>query len=495
MTASLKRKGKKTGRREEKKQLAASPFPRGPASDPPLPSRPCVSFAEAFRFWVKLGFISFGGPAGQIALMHRELVERRRWLSEERFLHALNYCMLLPGPEAQQLAIYIGWLMHRTWGGIVAGAFFVIPSIFILLALSYTYAAYGNVPAVAGVLSGFKPVVVAVVVEAVLKIGKRAIRRRTHLFIAAAAFVAIYFLQVPFPLIILASGLLGLVGARLRPQVDAETGRRVDAGNARPTESIAASPRPRVPASSSAVSFVIDDREAPPAHTLPSRARAARTLVIGLALWALPFASLVAWRGWSSLHAREYRFFTKAALVTFGGAYSVLAYVTQAVTGGSYNWLTRAQAVDGLALAETTPGPLIMVLQFIGFMAGWNNPQGMSQAASAVTGALVATYTTFLPCFLFIFIGAPYIEVLRGNRVLSAALAGITAAVVGVILNLALVFGATVIWPGGWAGGLDLFAAAMSLVAFIALYRVKANVLWVVIAGGAIGLVRTLLLR
>ena len=439
-----------------------------------------VPFAEAFRFWVKLGFISFGGPAGQIAIMHRELVERRRWISEERFLHALNYCMLLPGPEATQLAIYVGWLLHKTWGGIVAGAFFVIPSIFVLLGLSYVYAAYGNVPAVVGVLDGFKPVVVAIVVEAVLKIGGRALKRRAHFLIAAAAFVAIYFLRAPFPLIVLAAGLTGLLGARLWPEVFA--GARQKKALDKEADKNGTAP----------AAIVIDDHAAPPAHTLPSLARAVRTIAVGLALWALPLVALVAWRGWGSLHAQEYRFFTLSALVTFGGAYAVLAYVTQAAAG-SFGWLTHAQAVDGLALAETTPGPLIMVLQFVGFMAGWNNPQGLGQTWSAVTGAVVATYCTFLPCFIFIFLGAPYIEVLRGNKNLTGALAGVTAAVVGVILNLALVFGAAVIWPQGFAGSVNWFAAVLSALAFVALYRLKIDVLWVVLAGGAVGLCRTLL--
>ncbi|HEX8650518.1 MAG TPA: chromate efflux transporter [Pyrinomonadaceae bacterium] len=439
-----------------------------------------VSFTEAFRFWAKLGFISFGGPAGQIAIMHRELVERRRWISEERFLHALNYCMLLPGPEATQLAIYIGWLMHRTWGGIVAGAFFVIPSIFILLGLSYIYAAYGSVPLVMGVLSGFKPVVVAIVVEAVLKIGGRALKRRAHFIIAAAAFVAIYFFHIPFPLIVLAAGLIGLgIGGSPSGDVDKKPGGEEINKNLNDS---AQSPAP----------VVIADDAPLHAHTLPSRARAIRTLIMGIILWALPLAMLVAWRGRWSLHAQEYRFFTVAAFVTFGGAYSVLAYVIQAASG-VYGWLTRAQAVDGLALAETTPGPLIMVLQFIGFMAGWNHPEGMSQTASAIVGALITTYATFLPCFFFIFIGAPYIEVLRGNKSLTGALSGITAAVVGVILNLALVFGAAVIWPHGLASGTNWFAILLSLAAFIALYRFKADVLWVVIAGGLVGLVRMLL--
>src|SRR5687768_6944118 len=437
-----------------------------------------VPFMEAFRFWLKLGFISFGGPAGQIAIMHRELVERRRWISEERFLHALNYCMLLPGPEAQQLAIYIGWLLHKTWGGIIAGAFFVIPSIFILLALSYIYAAHGNVPVVLGVLSGFKPVVVAIVVEAVLKIGGRAIKRRAHLLIAAAAFIGIYFFRVPFPLIVLAAGIIGLIGAHRWPEIFAGARqKKIDNAKEKTTSS---------------VNPVIDDHAAPPPHTLPSLTRSLRILVVGVVLWTLPLIGLIAWRGWGSLHIQEYKFFSLAALVTFGGAYAVLAYVTQ-VVARSYGWITHTQAIDGLALAETTPGPLIMVLQFIGFMAGWNNPQGMDQTTSAVLGALVTTYTTFLPCFLFIFLGAPYIEVLRGNKNLTGALTGVTAAVVGVVLNLALVFGAAVIWPRGVAQGPHWFSLLMGIGSFVALYRFKADVLWVVLAGGLIGLAWTLL--
>jgi chromate transporter len=447
------------------------------------PKARVVSFPEAFRFWVKLGFISFGGPAGQIAIMHKELVERKRWISEERFLHALNYCMLLPGPEAQQLAIYIGWLMHKTIGGIVAGAFFVIPSIFILMGLAYVYAAYGNVQAVAGVLSGFKPVVVAIVVEAVLKIGGRALKRRAHFLIAAAAFVSIYFFHVPFPLIVLAAGLTGLLGARLWPGVFAA---------AKPKTKEADKKTEGEGGAAETLPLVIDDHAPPPPHTLPSHGRTLRIFALGLSLWALPLAVIVAWRGWGSLHAQEYRFFTQAALVTFGGAYAVLAYVTQAAAG-SFGWMTKVQAVDGLALAETTPGPLIMVLQFVGFMAAWNNPQGMGQTASAVTGALITTYVTFLPCFLFIFLGAPYIEKLRGNKNLTGALTGVTAAVVGVVLNLALVFGAAVIWPHGLAGGADWFAAALSAAAFVALYKFKADVLWVVLTGGLVGLVRTIL--
>ncbi len=436
-----------------------------------------VTFPEALRFWVKLGFISFGGPAGQIAIMHKELVEKRRWLGEERFLHALNYCMLLPGPEAQQLAVYIGWLMHRTLGGIVAGAFFVIPSIFILLALSYVYAAYGHIPAVNGVLDGFKPVVVAIVVEALFKIGKRALKREVHYATAALAFFAIYFLHVPFPLIVLGAAVIGLVGMRLAPGTFSP-----------PVE------KPKdEKATAAELSLVIADAAIQLEHTLPNRSRLVKTFFVGVILWLLPFAALIAWRGYSSLHVEEYKFFTVSALVTFGGAYAVLAYVTQAVTTAPYNWITPTQAVDGLALAETTPGPLIMVLQFVGFMAGWNNPvDGMSPLTSGIVGALITTYTTFLPSFLFIFLGAPYIEKLRGSASLNGALSGVTAAVVGVILNLALVFGAAVIFRNGLRSDTNWFALILSVVAFIALFKLKLDILWVVLIGGAVGLIRAL---
>ena len=442
---------------------------------PKHPERRIVPFIEAFRFWVKLGFISFGGPAGQIAIMHKELVEKRRWLSEERFLHALNYCMLLPGPEAQQLAVYIGWLMHRTLGGIVAGAFFVIPSIFILLVLSYIYAAYGHLPSVEAVMSGFKPVVVAIVVEALLKIGGRAMKGSMHFAIAGVSFAAIYFLHVPFPIIVLAAGVIGLLGMRFFPETFQASAAKVKTNGAATDKGVEGEQR-----------LAIDDDAEPDAHTLPSRTRVLKILGIGLILWVLPYAALVAWRGTGSLHAQEYTFFSQAALVTFGGAYAVLAYVSQAAP--EFGWITPIQAVDGLALAETTPGPLIMVLQFIGFMAAWNNAGEMNQTASGIIGALITTYTTFLPSFLFIFLGAPYIEALRGNKNLAGALSGITAAVVGVILNLALVFGFAVILPNG--GDINWFAIVLGAIAFIALYRFKVDVLWVVLGGGLLGLVK-----
>lgn len=417
-----------------------------------------VPFSEAFRYWLTLGFINFGGPAGQIALMHRDLVERRGWVSEERFLHALNYCMLLPGPEAKQLAIYIGWLLHGTRGGIVAGVFFVLPSIFVLLLLSYIYAAYGQLPVVAGALAGVKPVVVAVVIEAIVRIGRRALKRPEHFVITALGFILIYFLRVPFPLIVLGAGIVGLLISRTKGEESSQ--------------------------SSNTASFSV-------ATSNENRSHFALLQVLGtgLVLWLVPFVLLVATLGWSSLHVQLYRFFTLAAFVTFGGAYAVLAYVTQAAVE-SYGWLTHAQAVDGLALAETTPGPLIMVLQFVGFMAGWNHAENFAPSTSAVLAALVTTYATFLPSFVFVFAGAPYIERLRGNARLTAMLSGITAVVVGVILNLAIVFAVAVIWPQGFATGPDWFAIILSIVAAALLLFHTLEVWWVILLGGVIGLAR-----
>jgi chromate transporter len=353
-----------------------------------------VTFGEAFRFWLKLGFISFGGPAGQIAIMQRELVEQKNWIDQDDFLHALNYCMLLPGPEAQQLATYIGWRLHAIRGGIVAGAFFVIPSIFFLLILSYIYAAYGNLPQINAVLDGFKAVVVAIVVEAVFKIAKKAFKTYWHIIISILSFAAIYFFHVPFPLIILGAAVLGIL-----------------------------SPKPKVqsPKSEEITSTKNGQPKANKFYFL-------KVLSTCFALWLLPFSLLILFVGFDNLLVKTYLFFSQAAFVTFGGAYAVLAYVNQAVV--SAGWITAAQSVDGLALAETTPGPLIMVLQFVGFMTGWNNPSFVNQTFSAIISGLLATYATFLPSFFFIFAGAPYIEKLRHNTKLNAALLGVTAAVV-----------------------------------------------------------------
>ena len=413
-----------------------------------------VSFGEAFRFWLKLGFISFGGPAGQIAIMQRELVENKKWIDQDDFLHALNYCMLLPGPEAQQLATYIGWRMHGIKGGIAAGAFFVIPSIFFLLILSYIYAAYGNLPAIEAVFDGFKAVVVAIVVEAVLKIAKKAFKTYWHVVISVFAFVAIYFFQIPFPLIVLGAALVGLVSFKSRISNLASGENLTETEDRKPESNY---------------------------YTL-------KVTFVCFLLWLLPFAGLLSFLGYDNLLTKTYLFFTQAAFVTFGGAYAVLAYVNQAVV--SAGWVTSAQAVDGLALAETTPGPLIMVLQFIGFMTGWNNPVFANQTSSAVISGLLATYATFLPSFLFIFAGAPYIEKLRHNQKLNSALSGVTAAVVGVILNLALAFGAAVILPNLQ---IDAFALGLAVLSFVALYFFKIDVLLVVIGGGLCGLVKYLL--
>jgi chromate transporter len=431
-----------------------------------------VAFREAFAYWVRLGFISFGGPAGQIAIMQRDLVDRRKWISQERFLHALSYCMLLPGPEAQQLAIYIGWLLNGTRGGIAAGALFVLPSVFILWGLSTIYTAYGNLAGVAGAFAGLKPAVVALVIVALIKIAARALRPRGLVAIAAAAFVGIFLLHVPFPWIVLGAGILGFLAGRIWPRPFA--GAHKDPIGALGPDPASRQSRQRIE------------------KARGSWTRFARIAAAGLLLWAAPFVALGVWRGWSSLHILQYRFFTQAAFVTFGGAYAVLAYVMQAAVQ-SYHWITQTQAIDGLGLAETTPGPLIMVLQFVGFLSGWNHPEGMSRLGSATLGALVTTYVTFLPCFLYIFLGAPYVESLRGNRSLTAALSGITAAVVGVILNLAVVFGAAVLLPGGWEHAPDGFALALTAGAFVALFFLKLDAIWVVLAGGAVGLLRTLL--
>lgn len=427
------------------------------------------------RFWVKLGFISFGGPAGQIAIMHRELVERGRWIGEQRFLHALNFCMLLPGPEAQQLATYIGWLMHRTWGGIAAGALFVIPSVFILLGLSYVYARFGKVLWISGALYGLKAVVVAVVLEAVVKIGRRAFKSWLHVVIAAGAFAGIYVFGIPFPLIILAALALGCVGALTLPNIF----------NTKPPAKPAASADavPEVP-------FVISDDGPLPAHAQPKAKRLFWLLLLWAVLWVLPLGSVLAAYGSESLPAKIYLFFSQAAFVTFGGAYAVLAYVKQFAVDSAH-WITSEQAMAGFALAETTPGPLIMVLQFIGFMAGWNNPDGFTPTWSAVLCALLTTFATFLPCFFFILIGGPYLERIRKSRILSGALSAVTAAVVGVILNLALSFGATALFPEGHANVLGLCISAVS---FVLLVFLKLDVLWVIGGGALVGLARVLFL-
>ena len=426
---------------------------------------PHPSFAEAFRFWLRLGLISFGGPAGQISIMHQELVERKRWISNERFLNALNYCMLLPGPEAQQLAAYIGWLLHRTAGGIVAGALFVIPSMFILFALSYTYAAYGAIPWVASIFSGLKAAIMAIVVAAVIKIGKKSLKNSIMVGLAAASFIAIYVLKIPFPVIVLGAGVIGLAGSYLLPaKFDVIKGKSAsDFDNGY-------------------VQICEDDITC---HINPSSRRNVLLILVFVILWALPVAALYAMVP-NPVFYTEALFFTKAAFLTFGGAYAVLAYIAQAGVG-QYGWLTGPQMIDGLGLAETTPGPLIMVVQFVGFMAGWNHAGDFSPFMGGLIGSLVATYFTFLPCFLFIFLGGPYIEKFRGSAKLSAALSSITAAVVGVILNLAVWFGLQVLMPEG--GTISWFAAAVGVAAFVAIQWLHIGMITVIAAAGVIGLV------
>ena len=423
------------------------------------------TFREAFRFWLKLGFISFGGPAGQIAIMQTELVEKRRWISQSRFLHALNFCMLLPGPEAQQLAIYIGWLLHRTWGGIVAGGLFVLPSMFILWTLSVVYAVYGNVPWIAAFFYGLKPAVMAIVAVAVIRIGGKALKNSVMWSIAAAAFVAIYHLRVPFPFVVLGALVLGFLGGTFWTSrfaaLDSHGGEKESAS-------------------------VLDDRTSSPEHTRPSLRRALLLCTVGLTLWWLPIFLVGFWQGWNGTLFQEGLFFSKAAVVTFGGAYAVLPYVGQQALE-HYQWLQPGQMMDGLGLAETTPGPLIMVLQFVGFMGGWNQPGALSQVLSGTLGALITTWVTFVPCFLWIFLGAPYIERLRGNAKLTAALSAVTAAVVGVVLNLAVWFGLHVVFPPDRA--VDWFAVAASTVAFVGMLKWKWDVVAVILVSGMAGLV------
>ncbi|WP_448111050.1 chromate efflux transporter [Pseudomonas lini] len=428
-----------------------------------------ISLREAFLFWLKLGFISFGGPAGQISIMHQELVERRRWISERRFLHALNYCMLLPGPEAQQLATYIGWLMHRTWGGLIAGALFVLPSLFILIALSWVYIAFGEVPAVAGLFYGIKPAVTAIVVQAAHRIGSRALKNNWLWGIAAASFTAIFVFNVPFPLIVLGAAIIGYIGGRLAPE------RFRTGGHGAAKKSFG-------PA-------LIDDDTPTPEHARFSRFKLLRLLLVGAVLWVLPMGMLTALFGWDGTLTQMAWFFTKAALLTFGGAYAVLPYVYQGAVG-HYGWLTPTQMIDGLALGETTPGPLIMVVAFVGFIGAYVQ-QVFGPDHVFLAGALAATlvtWFTFLPSFLFIFAGGPLVESTHNELRLTAPLTAITAAVVGVILNLACFFGYHVLWPNGFSGQLDWPSALIAIAAAIALFRFKRGVIEVLMGCGVIGL-------
>ena len=437
-----------------------------------------ISFAEALRVWLRVALLSFGGPAGQIAVMHRILVEEKNWISESRFLHALNYCMLLPGPEAQQLAIYIGWLLHRTVGGIVAGVLFVVPGVIAIMALSYIYAAYGNVGFVEALFFGLKAAVLAIVIEAVVRIGKRALRNPIMVTLAAIAFVAIFFFGAPFPLIIVGAALVGFIGVRLgRPEFAA-----LQHGGKN--------------------SAVIDSMlgEGVPDHVRPNTARTMRVLAVWLAIWLVPVFTILIALGTNDVFSQIAIFFSKMAMVTFGGAYAVLAYVAQQAAE-YYHWVTAREMLDGLGMAETTPGPLIMVVQFVGFMAALREASGLSPMLAGTLGGLLATWVTFAPCFLWIFVGAPYIEALRGNKALGGALSAITAAVVGVILNLSIWFALHALFrqtfPVNGLGlsfdapvlaSIEVPALILSIAAAIAIFRFKIGMLVVLAASCTAGI-------
>ncbi|MHB8447289.1 MAG: chromate efflux transporter [Rudaea sp.] len=455
---------------------------------PLQPQAGAVSVRTATRVWMKIGLLSFGGPAGQIAVMHRELVEERRWISDARFLHALNYCMLLPGPEATQLAIYIGWLLHRTLGGLIAGVLFVLPGFITILALSIVYALYGQVSWVVAIFFGLKAAVLAVVIEAVLRIGHRAIRNRLMLAIAALAFVAIFFFAIPFPLIVAGAGLVGLFGRWWAPD---------------------SFPAPASAAADAGSDFLIDRLlgRGELRHTRPSMSRAVRVLLTWLAIWWVPVLAVIGAFGADSVLAREGTFFSKAAMVTFGGAYAVLAYIAQRAVVG-FHWITPGQMLDGLALAETTPGPLIMVVQFVAFLGAYFHQSGISPMSAGVIGSILTTWVTFAPCFLWIFLGAPYIEALRSNRALQAALSAVTAAVVGVVLNLSVwftlhtVFGkvsdrhyaALQLQVPQWAT-FNWLALAITVAALVAMLRFKLGMGCTLLGSAAIGALSLLLNR
>jgi chromate transporter len=435
-----------------------------------------VSFSEALVYWLKLGFISFGGPAGQISMMHQELVEKRRWISEHRFLHALNYTMVLPGPEAQQLATYIGWLMHGVWGGIAAGVLFVLPSLFILSGLTWIYLVYGDVPVVEGILYGIKPAVTAIVVFAAYRIGSRALKNNVLRALAVLAFIAIFAFDIPFPYIVLAAGIIGFAGSFIAP------GKFVAGGHHDGSDH-------------SYGPAIIDDDTPPPEHAKFKWSRIIGFATVGILIWFSVMFMLYTSYGWQGTLTQMGWFFTKAALVTFGGAYAVLPYVYQ---GGveHYAWLTGTQMIDGLALGETTPGPLIMVVAFVGFVGGWTKeifgPEMLPLAG--IAGASVATLFTFLPSFLFILLGGPAVEATRGDVKFTAPLTGITAAVVGVILNLAVFFAYHVLWPQGFDGSFEWFSAVIGAIAFVALFKYRVGIVPVIAACAGIGLGYSLLL-
>ena len=430
-----------------------------------------VPFWQAFLFWLKLGFISFGGPAGQIAVMHQELVEQKRWLSEKRFLHALNYCMLLPGPEAQQLATYIGWLMHRTVGGLVAGALFVLPSLFILIALSWIYVQFGDVPIIAGLFYGIKPAVTAIVFHATYRIGSRSLKNNFLWLIAAASFIAIFVFNIPFPLIVLSAAVLGYVVSKKQPHLFAH-----NTAHQNNQKNYGAA--------------LIDDNTPPPAHAQFRWLNLLKILLIAALLWCVPMLLLTLNLGWQHTYTQMAWFFTKAALLTFGGAYAVLPYVYQGAVD-HYAWLSPTQMIDGLALGESTPGPLIMVVAFVGFLGAFNHAVlGSDQLFLAgAIGAVIVTWFTFLFSFVFILAGAPFIESTHNELKFTAPLTAITAAVVGVILNLALFFSYHVLWPNGFEHTFNYEAALITLAAMIALFKFQLNVLYVIAASALCGLI------
>lgn len=437
---------------------------------PDLNSKNCsIGFWEAFYFWLKLGFISFGGPAGQIAIMHQELVVKRQWISEQRFLHALNYCMMLPGPEAQQLATYIGWLMHRYWGGLVAGGLFILPSLFMLIGLGWTYMAYSQLSLVSSMLYGIKPAVTAIVMLATYRLANRVLKNRFLFALALLAFLGLFLLNTPFPVIVLLAALIGVISAKLFPAYFSRT----SANNIRKQNRQAA---------------IIDDMTPTPQHALFSWEKFLKIVLFGLALWTLSIGLLVGQFGWSAPLTQMAWFFSKAALVTFGGAYAVLPYVFQGMVE-HFHWLTTQQMMDGLALGETTPGPLVMVLTFVGFVVGWSKAiLGENQLfLSGAIAALVITYFTFLPSFIFIFAGGPFIESTQGQLKFSGALTSISAAVVGVMLNLGVFFAWHVLWPQGLSEHVDVLAGLICILAFLAMLRFRMGVISVIFACAGIG--------
>ncbi len=447
-----------------------------------------VPFSEAMKVWARVAALSFGGPAGQIAVMHRIIVEEKKWIGEQRFLQALNYCTLLPGPEAQQLAIYIGWLMHKTKGGLFAGTLFVLPGLLAIMALSWIYVLLGKVTIVQGLFFGLKAAVLVIVVEAVLRVGKRALKNNTMRGLAVAAFIALFLYDVPFPIVILVAGLIGYVGGRAGSPAFLAGGGHGKVGDSQVAD---------------ADSLLGEET---PAHARPNVRWSLSITAVFLALWLVPIAALYVGLGGDNVFTKIAIFFSQMAVVTFGGAYAVLAYVAQQAVD-NYHWVTAGEMLDGLGMAETTPGPLIMVTQFVGFLAAWREPGAMSPLLAATLGGLLTTWVTFVPCFLWIFFGAPFVETLRANKALGAALGAITAAVVGVILNLAVWFALHVLFvelvPVRWLGAaldlpvlrsVDVPTLVLATAAAVAIFRFKIGMLPVLLASALAGVLYALVL-